>query len=107
MTTEQAARTVRFRPGVTYLAGSAQIGAGIWLLFVPYAWSIGILEMALGVATVVLAARSAVNLLWITALAPLLVGGLLVFSGGLLVALPGVVVIVAIAIDVLISRIRA
>lgn len=107
MTTGQLGKTVEFRPGATYLAGSAQVGAGIWMLFLPDTWPIGLLEVALGVATLFLARRGAVNLLWITALVPLLVGGLFVFSGGLLVAYPGIVVIGAIAIDVLIGRLRA
>jgi len=107
VTTGQPAKTFEFRPGATYLAGVAQVGAGIWMLFLPDTWPIGLLEVALGVATLVLARRGAVNLLWITALAPVLAGGLLMFSGGLFVAYPGVVVIGAIAIDVLIGRLRA
>lgn len=70
-------------------------------------WSIGLLEVALGVAIVILAMRKEVTMLWITAAVPVMVGGLFVFSGGLFVALPGIVVTLAIAIDTLIGRLRA
>jgi len=105
--TTQSDAIVEFRPVATFIAGVAQIAAGIWFVLLPDAWSIGLFEIALGIAIVVLARRGAVPLLWVTAVAPVLVGGLLVFSGGLFVVVPGIVVIVAIAVDVLIGRLRS
>lgn len=97
---------VTFKPGATYLAAAAQIAAGIWMFSEPSTWSVGLLEIALGVAIVTLARRRQVAPLWIVGVVPTLVGGLFVFSAGLVVVLPGIVVVVAIAIDVLIGRLR-
>ena len=69
-------------------------------------WSIGFLEVALGIAVVILVILKEVTMLWIAAAVPMMIGGLFIFSGGLFVALPGIVVVLAIAIDTLIGRLR-
>jgi hypothetical protein len=109
----------RFRPRFSYVGAVSVLGAGIWLLLgtrvntavfggsTTSRWSlspIGLLAVAIGAAVFVLAGTRNIAGLGITAGVSILLGAMFVFSGGLVLAGAGLVLLVAIGLDIVIGR---